>query len=67
MNFISQKFDFNDKTLVSCYDEVSLWSAPFGKVLFEMVNYRRNIRALDIGFGTGYEGHGCDQNQQALE
>jgi len=54
MNFISSKFDFNNERLVSCYDEVSLWSAPFGNVLLERVDYKRGIRALDIGFGTGY-------------
>lgn len=54
MNFINSEFDFNDEALISCYDEVSLWSAPFGKALLEMVEYKRNIRALDIGCGTGY-------------
>lgn len=54
MNFINSEFDFNDETLVSCYDEVSLWSAPFGRALLEMVDYKRNILALDLGCGTGY-------------
>lgn len=54
MNFISQQFDYNNERLVSCYDEAPLWSVPFGKVLLQMVEYRKSITALDIGFGTGF-------------
>jgi arsenite methyltransferase len=54
MNFINPDFDFNNDALVSCYDETPLWSAPFGKLLLEMIDYKKNITALDIGFGTGF-------------
>ena len=36
------------------YDEFPFWSAPFGIKLLDMINYRRGITALDIGFGTGF-------------
>ena len=36
------------------YDEFPFWSAPFGTKLLDMINYRRGITALDIGFGTGF-------------
>jgi ubiquinone/menaquinone biosynthesis C-methylase UbiE len=54
MSFTGSNPDFNDDTLVSCLDEAPLWSAPFGKALLAMVDYKKGITALDIGFGTGY-------------
>ena len=36
------------------YDELPFWSAPFGLLLLETVRYRKNIRALDIGCGSGF-------------
>lgn len=54
MDYLNSKFDLNDKELVSVCDELSLWSAPFGLKLLDAVNYRKNISALDIGFGTGF-------------
>lgn len=52
--FIKSNFDFNDKETVSIIDELPLWSAPFGLRLLETVVLRRNIAALDIGFGLGF-------------
>jgi len=40
--------------LVHVFDELPLWSAPFGLKLLDYVNYKPNITALDIGFGTGF-------------
>jgi arsenite methyltransferase len=39
---------------VRVFDELPLWSAPFGLRLFEQVRIKKNITALDIGFGTGF-------------
>ena len=39
---------------VKFFDELPLWSAPFGLRLFEQIRLRRNITALDIGFGAGF-------------
>ena len=39
---------------IDCFDELPLWSAPFGMKLLEYVDYRKGITALDIGFGTGF-------------
>lgn len=40
--------------LVSAYDELSLWSAPFGNLPLEHVPLRRGMRVLDVGCGTGF-------------
>ncbi len=36
------------------YDEVALWSAPFGLMLLDRVPIRAGITILDIGAGTGF-------------
>ena len=36
------------------YDELPLWSAPFGMKLLDYIEYKPNIIAIDIGFGTGF-------------
>lgn len=46
--------DFNDTELAANYDELPLWSAPFGLKLLETVDYSEPVSALDIGCGTGF-------------
>jgi len=46
--------NFNLHELVNVFDELPLWSAPFGLKLLEYINYKPNITALDIGFGAGF-------------
>ncbi len=48
------KSTFDPDTLVDVFDELPIWSAPFGLALLERVEYRQNITALDVGFGTGF-------------
>jgi arsenite methyltransferase len=43
-----------DPRLVEAYDDLAVWSAPFGLTLLEVVPMRRGIRALDVGCGTGF-------------
>jgi arsenite methyltransferase len=50
--YLSNDFDFTGYVNVS--DECSIWSAPFGLKLLDYIDYRLNISALDIGFGTGF-------------
>jgi arsenite methyltransferase len=54
MHYLDESFDLQDPKLVSAFDELPLWSAPFGLTLLAAVRYRANIIALDIGFGTGF-------------
>lgn len=46
--------NFDPAKLVEVFDELPLWSAPFGLKLLDAVNYKPNISALDIGFGAGF-------------
>jgi len=46
--------DFDPVRYVDVSDECSIWSAPFGLKLLDYIDYKPNICALDIGFGTGF-------------
>jgi ubiquinone/menaquinone biosynthesis C-methylase UbiE len=52
IKYLSNDFDFTEYVNVS--DECSIWSAPFGLKLLDYIDYKPNISALDIGFGTGF-------------
>jgi len=53
-DYLKNEFDFESDELLEVLDEVPLWSAPFGIKLLERVKLRKNIKALDIGFGAGF-------------
>ncbi len=53
-DYLNSNFDLSSEQLVDVLDEVPVWSAPFGMKLLELVRLKKNIMALDIGFGTGY-------------
>lgn len=36
------------------YDELPLWSAPFGRMLLDLVPLRPGMTILDVGAGTGF-------------
>lgn len=46
--------DFDLTKYISVSDECSIWSAPFGLKLLNYIDYKQNITAIDIGFGTGF-------------
>ena len=50
--YLSNDFDLIE--FVNVCDECSIWSAPFGLKLLDYIDYKPNISALDIGFGTGF-------------
>ncbi len=53
-HLLSGGWDRSDPRLVEVLDEVPLWSAPFGLKLLEGIEYRKAMRVLDIGPGTGF-------------
>jgi arsenite methyltransferase len=52
--YLNETFDLSDPNLVSVLDEFPLWSSYFGTRLLDIINYKRNLTALDIGCGTGF-------------
>ena len=52
--YLKTELDFNDPDYLSALDDMSFWSAPFGIKLLNLVKYKKNIHALDIGFGSGF-------------
>ncbi|MBX2992560.1 MAG: methyltransferase domain-containing protein [Bacteroidetes bacterium] len=47
-------FDPESSKLASIYDELPLWSAPFGILLLNRIRYRQAMTVLDVGCGTGF-------------
>jgi len=50
--YLNNDFDF--EKYIEVADESPIWSAPFGLKLLDYINYKTNISAIDIGFGTGF-------------
>lgn len=50
---MSNKFILGYKD-INTYDELPLWSAPFGMKLLETITYAKGLSVLDIGAGTGF-------------
>ena len=50
--YLSNDFDF--VKMIEVFDESPIWSAPFGLKLLDYIDYKKNISAIDIGFGTGF-------------
>lgn len=46
--------NWQSKEVVNIFDEVTLWSAPFGRLLLENIPMRPKSKIVDIGFGTGF-------------
>jgi len=53
MNFL-EEIDYQTPEFGDLYDELPLWSAPFGLLLLEHVSLRPGITILDVGAGTGF-------------
>ncbi len=53
-NYLKTEWDYDLDKLVELFDELPLWAAPFGLKLLDNINYRQEIKVLDIGFGAGF-------------
>jgi len=49
-----EKIDYTTDQFVELYDELPLWSAPFGLLLLEHVPLQSARRIPDVGAGTGF-------------
>jgi ubiquinone/menaquinone biosynthesis C-methylase UbiE len=49
-----EEIDYTTPEFGDLYDELPLWSAPFGLMLLEHVPLRPGITILDVGAGTGF-------------
>ena len=45
---------YDDEDLVSAFDDLSLWSAPFGLALLDTIRMREVQAVLDVGCGAGF-------------
>jgi len=52
--YLEKEFDWNDYSTVNQYDELSLWSAPFGLLLLDNIPLLKYNSYLDVGTGTGF-------------
>ncbi len=46
--------DWESRAVATIFDEVTLWSAPFGRLLLENIPMKPGATVVDIGFGTGF-------------
>ncbi|MDW3652818.1 MAG: methyltransferase domain-containing protein [Bacteroidia bacterium] len=51
---MKKKLDYQEREIANIFDEVTLWSAPFGRLLLEHMPMQAGATVLDIGFGTGF-------------
>ena len=49
-----EPIDYSGENFGPLYDELPLWSAPFGLLLLDRVPMRRQGTLLDVGAGTGF-------------
>lgn len=48
------EIDYSTPEFVECFDELPLWSAPFGLMMLARLPLRTNMTIVDVGAGTGF-------------
>lgn len=51
--YLSYRFD-DSEAFVETFDELPLWSAPFGLLLLEHLSLKPNLTVIDLGSGAGF-------------
>jgi len=54
MTFLDKNFPLENPDTVLLFEELSLWSAYFGKLLLDHVPLRKGMSVLDVGCGAGF-------------
>jgi len=79
-NYLIRELDWKQEDVTNVYDELPLWSSPFGLLLLDNFPIGEYDNYLDIGFGTGFplieisqrlgincQSYGIDQWKAALK
>jgi arsenite methyltransferase len=53
-SILSEVEHLQDQRMITAYDDLPFWSAPFGQRLLEKINYKSDQTVLDIGLSTGF-------------
>jgi arsenite methyltransferase len=54
MTFLDKNFPIESSDTVLLFEELSLWSSYFGKILLDHVPLRKGMAVLDVGCGAGF-------------
>ncbi|MBK8567755.1 MAG: class I SAM-dependent methyltransferase [Saprospiraceae bacterium] len=54
MTFLDKNFPIESPDTVLLFEELSLWSSYFGKILLDHVPLRKDMAVLDVGCGAGF-------------
>lgn len=54
MHYLDQDFPLEQPDTPLLFDQLSLWSSYFGRMLLENVPLQQGIKVLDVGPGTGF-------------
>jgi len=52
--YLTSSIDVNSSEFIEVFDDLPLWSAPFGLKILESVVLRDSMTVLDIGSGSGF-------------
>jgi ubiquinone/menaquinone biosynthesis C-methylase UbiE len=52
--YLRLEVNIEDPDLITVIDDLPMWSAPFGLKLLDIIELKTNIKALDLGCGSGF-------------